>query len=110
MSSSVSGVEYNYDTASRLTSETRSFGGHGQFTLTYGYNPAGALTSLQDAFTGTVSYSYDRVGQLTGAGASGSGFPSLSSFINNAQYRAWGAAKYVSYNSAVRSIAEVNSK
>ncbi len=47
MSSSESTVSYSYDTASRLTSETRSFNGvAGSFSLNYAYNQAGQLTEI----------------------------------------------------------------
>jgi YD repeat-containing protein len=111
MSSSVSSVTHVYDTASRMTSETRSFSGvTGNFTLTYSYNAAGALMSLQDAFSATVSYSYDKTGQLTSVGASGGGFPSVSSFINSAGYRAWGAPKSIAYDSDVTETATFNER
>jgi YD repeat-containing protein len=110
-SSSVSSVTHVYDTASRMTSETRSFNGvSGDFTLTYGYNAAGGLTSIQDAFSATVGYSYDKTGQLTSVGASGSGFPSVSSFVSSMAYRAWGAPKSMAYSNTVTESAAFNER
>jgi YD repeat-containing protein len=46
MSDGLGSVSYQYDTLSRLTSETRSFTGLPAYTLSYGYNVGGELTSI----------------------------------------------------------------
>lgn len=109
MSSSVSEVEYSYDTASRMTSETQTVDGvSGEFTLNYTYNAAGKLASLEDPFDRTVSYSYDKSGQLTAMGATS--FPNVSSFISGVQYRAWGTAKSIGYGNGVTESSDFNER
>jgi YD repeat-containing protein len=87
---------YQYNTLSRLESETRTFNGlSGSFTLSYSYNLAGELTDITDPFN-SVSYAYDTNGRLTGV--TGTGYPLQSSnFLSGIQYRAWGAVKGMSY-------------
>jgi YD repeat-containing protein len=91
-------VNYNYDQLSRLLTETRNFSNlagsstGGNYTLTYTYNVGNQLTSITDPFGAQVNYNYDSVGRLSGV--TGTGF-SISTFLSNIQYRAWGAPKSV---------------
>ena len=63
---------YFYDSLSRMTSETRTFNAlPNSFTLTYGYNLAGQLTSLTDPFNGQVTYQRDSSGRVQSMGANG---------------------------------------
>ena len=62
MTDGAGSVSYTYDQLSRLTQETRSFTGVGSFTLSYGYNLAGELTSVQNPWGAVVGYSYDSAG------------------------------------------------
>ena len=104
-----SSVDYTYDTASRLTSETQSLTGvTGEFTLNYTYHPAGPLASVEDPFDRTVSYTYDKAGQLTSIAATG--YPNVSSFITSVQYRAWGTAKNIDYGNGVTQSAGFNER
>ncbi len=70
---------YSYDTANRLRSRTRS----GR-TLTYTYNQAGDLTSLQYWNRGSVTYSYDAAGRLSNLTPWG-GAPSSYSYRSTGQ-------------------------
>jgi YD repeat-containing protein len=58
-------VDYSYDTMSRLSSETRTLTGVGQYLLSYTYNLSGELTAIWNSWGGYInSYSYDQVGRL----------------------------------------------
>jgi YD repeat-containing protein len=91
-------VNYNYDQLSRLTSELRHFSNlsgsstGGNYTLTYTYNLGNELTSVTDPNGAQVSYNFDAAGRLSSV--SGTPF-SVSTFVSNIQYRAWGAPKSV---------------
>jgi YD repeat-containing protein len=93
-------VNYNYDQLSRLLTETRNFSNlagsstGGNYTLTYGYNLADQVTSITDPFGAQVNYNFDATGRLSGV--TGTGF-SISTFLSNIQYRAWGAPKSVTF-------------
>lgn len=109
MSSSVADVDYVYDTASRMTSETQSVSGvTGDFTLNYAYKPAGVLASVEDPFDRVVSYSYDKTGQLSSV--SGTNYPNVTNFISSIQYRAWGRAKSIAYGNGVDENTDFNER
>ncbi|HLG15183.1 MAG TPA: Ig-like domain-containing protein, partial [Blastocatellia bacterium] len=93
-------IDYQYDTLSRLTSETRQFTGlFGSFALTYGYNIGGLVTSVTDQFGASVGYTYDKIGQL--GAITGSGFAAVSTYATGIQYRASGALKHFTAGSGV---------
>lgn len=94
MTDGLGSISYQYDQLSRLISETRSFTGVGSFTLSYGYNLAGDLTSITDPSGAQIGYSYDRTGRLSAVTGTGG---SVSSYAANIQYRAWGAVKGLTY-------------
>lgn len=94
-------TDYFYDTLSRLVREDRQFfngGPAGLFTLRYGYNLAGNLTSLTDDRFGTnVTYNHNKAGELVSV--IGSGWPDdrtpplppqFTDPNNPIKYRAWG--------------------
>ena len=97
-------ADYNYDTLSRLKSETRFISDIGagtpnvgrSFTLNYDYNLAGQLKSTTDPFNALIAYSYDQSGQLNKV-ATGSGVANLPTYASNIQYRAWGGIKHLDY-------------
>ncbi|HEV2705405.1 MAG TPA: hypothetical protein VGV59_05745, partial [Pyrinomonadaceae bacterium] len=98
-------VNYQYDTLSRLTSETRTFSDpanssiNGQAkTLSYTYNLAGGLKSITDPTGSEVTYGYDHTGRLTGVG--GTPYGGISQYASTMQYRAWDALKSLSYGNA----------
>lgn len=109
MTSTTAEVDYVYDTASRMTSETQTVNGvTGAFTLNYTYKPIGVLASVEDPYDRTVSYSYNKTGQLTSV--SGASYPNVTSFISSVQYRAWGNTKSVAYGNGVDENTEFNER
>ncbi|MFL6253898.1 MAG: hypothetical protein ACJ74T_02665, partial [Pyrinomonadaceae bacterium] len=103
MTDEAGSTSYQYDALSRLSSETRQFGGITQrtYTLTYAYTLAGQLKSMTDPFGVTTSYDRDTVGRVTGVTGSGySAIPQLANgvqFASGIQYRAWGAVSSTNY-------------
>ncbi len=91
-------VDYQYDTLSRLTQETRAFSELGaSYTLTYEYNPAGDLKSVADPSDPgrNVSYARDHTGRVSGV--SGGGYGGVAQYATSMQYRAWGRLKHLTY-------------
>ncbi|HKO42931.1 MAG TPA: RHS repeat-associated core domain-containing protein [Pyrinomonadaceae bacterium] len=96
MSSSESTVSYSYDTASRLTSETRSFNGvAGSFSLNYAYNQAGQLTEITNPWGVKVGYNYNFAGEVTGV--TGQNYGGVSTYASGLVYRAFGGLKQMNY-------------
>jgi YD repeat-containing protein len=93
-------VTYTYDQLSRLTNETRFFSNlsgsatGGNYALSYEYNLVNQVTKLTDPNNLQLNYGYDSMGRLSGL--TGVGF-SVSTFLSNIQYRAWGATKSVAH-------------
>jgi len=95
MTDGAGSVSYQYNTISKMTSETRVFTGFNSYTLNYSYNLAGELASMTDGLGGTVNYNYDSAARLNSMTTSGyNGGSTLASGIS---YRAWGAVKQASY-------------
>src|SRR5262245_19999257 len=101
-------VTYSYDTLGRMTSETRVFDRlsryisqvSGQpyqntFTIGYNYNLTGQLTQIQTPTGDTIDYTLDKSGMVTKV--SGTPHDGVTDYITDIKYRAWGAAKRVSY-------------
>jgi YD repeat-containing protein len=100
---------YQYDQLSRLSSETRQFTGlSGSYTLSYGYNLGGELTSVTDPTGASISYGYDQTGRMTGV--TGTSFAGVTSYASNLQYRAWGALKSASIGDGTTLSASYNSR
>ncbi|CDM65424.1 RHS repeat domain-containing protein [Pyrinomonas methylaliphatogenes] len=58
-------VDYEYDVLGRLVAETRYFSElNGSYTLQYGYDLAGELTSITNPWGVVVGYSRDQAGQV----------------------------------------------
>ena len=95
MTDGLGSVSYVYDQLSRMTSETRTFTGVGNFTLSYQYNLAGELTKITNPWNAEVSYNYDKSGRAISVG--GANYYSVTSYVNNIAYRAFGAPKQLSY-------------
>ena len=94
MSSSESTVSYSYDTASRLTSETRSFNGvAGSFSLNYTYNQSGQLTEITNPWGVKVGYNYNFAGEV--AGVTGQNYGGVSTYASGLVYRAFGGLPLV---------------
>lgn len=97
MTDAFGSMSYAYDELSRMTSETRTFTGVGNYTLTYGgYNRAGQLTSFTNPWNAQVGYSYDKAGRLLTV--SGSGFAGVSTYASGLTYRAFGGIKGMNYS------------
>jgi YD repeat-containing protein len=102
MADATGSITYHYDTLSRLSSETRVFTplGSTQYTVSYGYNLAGALSSITDPTGAQISYNYDQAGQLTGMPATG--YTGVTSLLSNVQYRAFGGMKHATYGNSLQ--------
>ena len=98
MTDGMGSASYNYNQLSQMTSETRTFTGLGNFTLSYGYNLAGQLSSITDPFSATVNYAYDSAARLSSV--TGTSFGGVTTYASNPQYRAWGALKSLSYGNS----------
>jgi hypothetical protein len=95
-------VNYNYDTLSRMTSETRHFNDitSMDFTISYDYNLVGQLKSVTDPYNNTINYNRDKVGRIsniTGSAISLGGGLYQTNYLTNFQYRAWGAPKHYEF-------------
>ncbi len=94
-------VSYSYDQLSRLETETRHVSAlsnsitSGNYTLSYEYNFAGALTRITDPFAAQVSYNFDLANRVENV--TGSGFAGDSTYALDIRYRAWGGQKSVTY-------------
>jgi len=101
-------VTYNYDTLSRLIREIRVFDGitryhyegSGQpyqntFSIDYQYNLAGGLKQIQAPTGDAMDYTLDEAEMVTKV--SGTPRDGVTDYITDVKYRAWGAAKRVSY-------------
>ena len=111
-------ITYNYDSLSRMTSESRVFTGFsGTYALNYSYNLADELTLLTIPFRSQqVGYNYDVAGRLSGV--TGSGFVALygqstqniSSFASSIAYRAWGGLKSMTYGNTTSAQISYNAR
>ena len=88
-------VTYNYDTASRLTWEERTFTGLSPLRISYGYDVSGRLASVTNPWGSQVSFARDAAGQVTGVG--GAGAVSASTYAQGLTYRAHGGVKQMTY-------------
>jgi len=122
MSDGTGTTSYNYDSLSRMSSESRTFTGFsGTYTLNYSYNLANALTELSIPFRSQqIGYNYDNAGRLSGV--TGSGFTAtyvvwpnvytqnITSFASDITYRAWGARKSMTYGNTTSEQTTYNSR
>ncbi|MDX6530034.1 MAG: hypothetical protein QOH41_2324 [Blastocatellia bacterium] len=108
MSDAAGMTAYAYDQLSRMSSETRTINGLGSYTIGYGYNLAGELTSVTDPFNAQVGYNHDNSGRVVSI--TGSGFANVSTYASNIQYRAWGAVKHLNYGNNLTLDAGYNSR
>jgi hypothetical protein len=64
--------------------------------IDYQYNVSGQLSNISISSTGaSLSYSYDKAGQMTGV--TGGGYGGVSTFLSQAEYRASGGVKTLEY-------------
>jgi RHS repeat-associated protein len=95
MSDGLGAVSYVYNNLAQMSSETRTFNGLSSYTLSYGYNLAGELSSVTNPWGAQVGYDYDKAGRLQSV--SGSGYAGVSNYASALSYRAFGAIKGMSY-------------
>jgi YD repeat-containing protein len=94
-------VDYEYNSLSQLTAETRDFtdtltdAPNGVFRLEYSYQIGGQLKSYTDPYGDQISYSHDKRGRL--GTVTGTSFGGTTNYAGNPDYRAWGALKHVEY-------------
>jgi len=97
-------IDFQYDTLSRLQSETRQFAGlAGSYTLSYAYNLAGELTGITEGGA-TIEYKYDRAGRTEEVNGQGTLYAGVSSYASAVRYRAWGAVKSLNYGNSGSSL------
>jgi RHS repeat-associated protein len=95
MTDGLGSVSYVYNTLSQMTSETRTFDGLGNYTLSYGYNLSGELNSVTNPWNAQVGYGYDQAGRPTNV--SGANYGGVTSYVNSIAYRTFGP-KQMSYS------------
>jgi YD repeat-containing protein len=112
MTDETGNVSYQYDSLSRLLSETKQFSGSnapsGNYALGYGYNYAGELTAITDPTGSRVDYGFDSTGRLTSV--TGSGVNSAPTYAANFAYRAWGAIKDFDFGNGLHQHLNFNSR
>src|SRR3569832_1094970 len=104
-------VTYNYNSLSRMTSETRYISQPTtplSYSISYQYNFAGQLTSITDPNTKTINYTRDAIGRLSTI--NGPSFAGVTSYLSGLQYRAWGAVRHANYGNGRTSDATYNSR
>jgi len=107
MTDGLGSLNYAYNQLSRMTSETRTFTGLGNYTIGYDYNLAGQLKSIIDHTNQTINYGFDSSGRLNNI--TGTNY-SITQFINSVGYRAWGAAKQIAYGNGRTASINYNSR
>lgn len=110
MTDGLGSQSYIYDSLSRMTSETRSFGSplNQSFTLSYDYNLAGELKTITDPWGATINYGIDSSGRLNNI--TGGGYGAVTQFASNMQYRAWGTLKSETYGNGFTEAATYNTR
>lgn len=108
MTDGLGSTSYNYNTMSQLTSETRTFTGLGSYTIAYGYELGGQLSSITNPWSVYIGYTYDQIGRVTGV--TGSGYLNYTTYASNMQYRAWGALKQMTYGNNLQLSVGYNSR
>jgi YD repeat-containing protein len=91
-------TSYGYNQLSRMTSETRTIAGLGNYTIGYDYNLAGELKSITDPAGATINYGFDGTGRLNAV--TGSTFGGVTTYASGLQYRAWGGLKHLAYGNS----------
>ncbi len=109
-------VTYSYDELSRMTAEIRQFADSmpnaplpgNRFKLEYSYNLSGRLKSYKDPFGQEINRTFDRSGKLTDI--TGTSFGGVTSYADNAEYRAWGGLKKADYGSGMNVALDYNNR
>ena len=100
-------VDYEYDSLSRMISETRDFTDNlpyapisgSKYKFEYTYDLSG-LKLYKEPFGETVTYTNDKSGRLTQVAGAWSG--GSQTYANNPHYRAWGALQNLDYGNGTK--------
>jgi hypothetical protein len=107
-------VDYEYNSLSQLTAETRDFtdtltdAPNGVFRLEYTYQIGGQLKSYTDPYGDQISYTQEKAGRL--GSVSGTSFGGVTSYASNLGYRAWGGVKHLEYGNGLHLNATFNDR
>lgn len=109
-------VNYEYDSLSRLTAETRAFTDNlanapagGVYRLEYTYEIGGRLRSYKDPYGQQFYFANDKAGRglsVTGNTA----FAGVTGYVSSAKYRAWGGLKELHTGDGMRSETDYNNR
>jgi YD repeat-containing protein len=97
-------ASYDYDALSRIKTEKRYFRAldpsptpdpNRAYALNYSYTLTGQLKTLSDPFGSQFTYTRDAAGRLTDV--TGTPYASITSYVSNARYRAWGSVKSAAF-------------
>ena len=95
MNDGLGSVSYVYNQLSRMTSETRTLTGLDDYEIGYDYNLAGQLKSVTDPAGAVINYGFDNTGRIDTV--TGTSFGGVTTYASGAQYRSFGALKYLDY-------------
>jgi YD repeat-containing protein len=96
------GVEYVYDSLSRLREEKRTFAGlsnNAPYSVGYDYTLSGQLKSVTYPSGAVINYGYDQSRRLDNI--TGGGFGDVTQFASGIKYRASGAVKHLAYGNGL---------
>jgi hypothetical protein len=102
-------TNYYYDELSRITSETKTFpstwslpdspgSGSRTYTITYNYFLNGSVKKVVDPFGYDIDYTVDKVGRMKTVTGDAFGDTSVTQYIDDVDYRAWGAEKQIDFD------------
>lgn len=108
MTDELGDMQYEYNEMGQITAETRRFNdtmpnapmSGNRFKLQYEYAMGGRLKSYTDPFGQQFSYERDKRGRLSSV--NGSSFGGVTTYADDAEYRAWGGLKKADYSGGVQ--------
>jgi hypothetical protein len=121
MTDETGSTNYEYDRFSRLKKETKhlrdswTIPTH-DFAIEYGYDLVGQLKSVTDPFGQRIDYNTDKIGKLKAVTGTpfnswdGSTTTAVTNYIDNIEYRAWGAIKSIDYGNSTAMTQTFNSR
>lgn len=99
MTDGMGSASYQYNQISQMTSESRTFIGLSTYTVSYGYNLGGYLTTITDPWNTVIGYIRDVTGRITDVSGTDSGGDWY--YASDMMYRAWGDLKSMTYGNGV---------
>ena len=116
MTDGLGNVVYEYNQLSQMTAETRQFNdtladaplSNNKFKIQYTYHLGGSLKSVTDPYNVTINYGNDKIGRLQSV--TGTSFAGLTTYAENAGYRAFGALKSLTYGNGVQMQTSFNNR